>query len=100
MSAKKDLPHSGHRERMRRRFSQAGMSFSSFPPHEVLEMLLFFTHRRRNTNPSGHKLIERFGSVDGVLSADPAEISDTEGIGDTAAARFACWNELLKRIEK
>ncbi len=97
---KKSHAHSGHRKRMRQRFAESGMSFAAYPPHEVLEMLLYFSHRRMNTNPLGHTLHDRFGSVGGVLSAEPEQLAGIKGVGAETAARFAYWNELLKRCEK
>lgn len=58
----------GHRQRMRARFYKEGID--SFEPHEVLEMLLYFSLPRIDTNPLAHKLIEKFGSFHGVLEAN------------------------------
>lgn len=92
--------HSGHRSRMRRKFVEAGMSFEAFPPHEVLEMMLFFCCKRRNTNPLAHRLLERFGSLSAVLRADTEQLSSTEGVGTDTAVRLAFWRELFKRCKK
>lgn len=64
----------GHRQRMRERFYSEGID--SFQPHEALEMILYFTIPRKDTNPLAHKLIERFGSFHGVLEADKNDLSD------------------------
>ena len=46
-------PHKNHRQRMFDRYAQDG--FSTFEDHEILEMLLFFSIPRRNTNDAaGH----------------------------------------------
>lgn len=58
----------GHRQRMRKRFYKEGID--SFEPHEVLEMLLYFSLPRVDTNPLAHELIEKFGSFHGVLEAN------------------------------
>lgn len=57
----------GHRQRMRNRFYKEGID--SFEPHEALEMILYFTIPRHDTNAIAHKLIEHFGSFHGVLEA-------------------------------
>lgn len=62
----------GHRERMRKRFYAKGLD--GFEPHEALEMLLFFTIPRKNTNQLAHDLIERFGSFHGVLEANREDL--------------------------
>lgn len=94
------LPHSGHRKRMRSRFVDSGMSFSSWQPHEVLEVMLYLCHRRCNTNPVAHRLYDRFGSVGGALDAPPEKLLEIPGVGVETAARFAFWSELFKYCEK
>lgn len=72
-------PHKDHRGRLRARFLRAGLS--DFAPHNVLELLLFYAIARRDTNPLAHALLDRFGTVDAVLSADEAALSSVTGIG-------------------
>lgn len=79
--------HEGHRERMRDRYLQNGIG--AFAPHEVLEMLLFFTKPRVNTNGTAHKLMETFGSFNGILDADYNALCNVEGIGPNSAF-FLC----------
>ena len=62
----------GHRQRMRERFYKEGID--SFEPHEVLEMALYFTLPRRDTNALAHKLIDKFGSFHSVLEASREEL--------------------------
>ena len=85
---------------MRLKFKGAGMSFSAFPPHEVVEMLLYFSHKRRNTNPLAHNLCDRFGDVGGVINAGHKELSEIHGVGGETAARFAFLSELFKYCRK
>lgn len=77
------MEHSGHRQRMRERYLKQGLS--GFAPHEVLELLLFYAIPQKNVNPIAHALINRFGSVHGVLSASPQQLQQVEGIGEYAA---------------
>lgn len=51
------------------------------PEHEILEMLLYFSRPRINTNEIAHRLINHFGSLNGVLDATPTELVSVEGIG-------------------
>ncbi len=76
--------HDGHRERMREKFLHYGIDKYT-PPHEVLEMLLFYAIPRKNTNPIAHALINRFGSLSGVLDASIDELCRVEGVGRGAA---------------
>ena len=60
--------HAGHRQRLKNRYLDFGVE--NFSDHELLEMLLFYAIPQRNTNDLAHALIDRFGSLAGVLSAD------------------------------
>ena len=51
------VDHSGHRERMKKRFVEHGLD--NFDDINVLELLLFFAVPRRDTNELAHRLIER-----------------------------------------
>ena len=77
------MEHSGHRQRMRERYLKQGLT--GFAPHEVLELLLFYAIPQKNVNPLAHKLIDRFGSLYGVLNASPQQLIQVEGIGEYAA---------------
>ena len=84
--------HSGHRERMRRRFLQSG--FTSFEPHEVLELILFYGIPRKDTNPIAHELLNRFGSLQGVFSAKPEETVRISGMTQNAATLLSVFRAL------
>ncbi len=75
--------HSGHRDRMRDRFiATAGKGVSD---HELLEMLLFCSIPRKNTNDIAHNLIGRFGSLQGVFDAGIDDLKSVEGVGKNTA---------------
>ncbi len=48
--------HRNHRERMRERYRNNG--FSGFSDHEILEMLLYRTNARSDTNGTAHLLLD------------------------------------------
>lgn len=79
--------HDGHRERMRKRFLETE-SFDGFSEHEIIEMLLFYTHPRRNTNEIAHELINRFGSIAGVIEAGCDDLKQVKYITEGAATLF------------
>lgn len=72
--------HNGHRQRLKDRFAKEGLDH--FEKHQVLELLLFYCLPRQDTNPLAHRLLERFGSIDAVLEATPAQLKEVEGAGD------------------
>lgn len=86
--------HNDHRQRVRARYEEYGLD--SFWEHEVLEMLLFYTIARKDTNPVAHRLIDRFGSLDGVLSAPVSELEKVEGVGHTTAVYLKTLHDLEK----
>ncbi len=75
---KKKNIHDGHRDRVRMRFSETG--FKGMYEHEILELLLFYSVPRRDTNPLAHALIDRFGSLSGVLEAREEQLLQVEGV--------------------
>ena len=78
----KDI-HKGHRARMRSKLELYGPRI--FDTYELLEMLLYYVIPYRDTNPIAKRLLSAFGSLDGVLSADVAELAKIDGIGEKCA---------------
>ena len=87
--------HDGHRARKKEQFRAHGLD--AFADHEALELLLFYAIPRVDTNPVAHRLIERFGSLDGVLSAPPEELEKVEGVGESAATLLSLILPLVRR---
>ena len=76
--------HDGHRDRMRKRFFTNGLS--GFADHEALELLLYYAIPRGDVNPLAHALMDRFGSLSGVLSAPMELLTQVDGVGERTAA--------------
>jgi len=87
--------HDGHRARRKKQFREHGLD--AFAPHEALELLLFYAIPRTDTNPVAHRLIERFGSLAGVLSATPEQLAEVEGVGENAATLLSLVTALCRR---
>ena len=90
--------HDGHRDRMRERFLMEGAD--GLADHELLEMLLYGTIPRGNTNEIAHKLLNEFGSFSNLIEAEPHEITKTAGIGEKSAIFLSLLHELVRRYEK
>lgn len=87
--------HSGHRSRKRRQFRDHGID--AFADHEVLELLLYYAIPRRDTNPVAHALIDRFGSLNAVLSAPVEELERVPGMGANAALLLKLVPQVYRR---
>ena len=75
--------HENHRQRLRDRFAQSPESLNK---HELLELLLFYAIPRKNVNPLAHTLIDKFGTINGVLSASVEDLKTVEGVGEGTAS--------------
>ena len=75
--------HLGRREKLRASFQRYGLE--TFNETQVLEFALGMAIPRIDTNPTAHRLINTFGSLDGVISASPAKLKAVAGVGEGAA---------------
>lgn len=87
--------HDGHRERLRNRFLNNGLD--SLEDHEALELLLFYSISRRDTNPIAHALMKKFGSFSAVLSAPAEELETVEGVGPGTVTLFRLLPQIMRR---
>ena len=88
----------GHRTRLRERFMKEGAG--SFQNHEVLELLLFGSVARKDTNKLAHNLLSKFGGFAGVLNASPEQLMEIKGVGEVTACNIALLKEVFHRYKK
>ena len=74
--------HQGHRARMRERYRSGAPSLASY---ELLEILLYHAVAQKDTNPLAHALLDRFGSLEGVLYASREDLLSVSGVGEKIA---------------
>lgn len=77
--------HEGHRQRMFERYNKTG--FDGFSDHEILEMLLFYVFRQKDTNTLAHKILDKYGTLRNVFRTSVPNLMQIEGIGK-ATARY------------
>ncbi len=87
--------HEGHRNRLKTRFLKDGLD--GFEPHQVLELLLFYSIPRKDTNELAHQLLKKYGSLSGVFEADPKDLSKNPGIGENTAFLLSLIPQLSRR---
>ena len=88
--------HAGHRSRLREMFQQNGIE--GMADHQVLELLLTYALPRVDVNPLAHRLLDRFGSLTEVLSAQPDQLQQVQGIGESAAVFLSLLGQVDRRI--
>ena len=88
--------HEGHRERIRETYRKQGMN--GMADHVVLEMLLMYAIPRKDVNDLAHTLLNTFGSLTGVLEADPLRLAEIDGIGERTALFLHSLYDLHRRL--
>ena len=91
-----DSIHSGHRERIREQYQTHGAE--AFLDHQFLELLLTYAIPRRDTNELAHLLLERFGSLESVVTAEIPQLMRVEGVGEHTAVFLRMQGDLFRRL--
>jgi DNA repair protein RadC len=86
----------GHRERLRRRFRDAGADV--LPDYELLELVLFRAMPRRDTKPLAKALLARFGTFAEVLNAPDELLREVPGIGEAAITELGLVRAAALRL--
>ena len=88
--------HAGHRQRLKNRYLEFGIE--NLSDHEALEMLLFYAIPQKNTNDLAHLLIDRFGSLRNVLTADVDSLKAVDGIGEHSAILIKLISDMHRKV--
>lgn len=89
--------HAGHRRRMMDRLLKHADSLND---HELLEVLLFFSIPRVNTNGLAHELLEAFGDLPRVFEGTYEQFMAVKGVGKQTATHLLCLKEIYTRLLK
>jgi DNA repair protein RadC len=83
----------GHRERLRNRFFEVGLD--AFEPHEVLELLLFYSYPRKDTKRLAKGVLNHFHQdFHKLLYANKEELN-AAGLSDSAASLLKLVREVF-----
>ncbi len=94
----KGPPHYlGHRKRLRERFNRDPESLLDY---ELLELLLFYCHPRKDTKPLAKEMLHRCGSLKGIFLAPEEKIKEIPGAGEATALFFKAIREFFSRTER
>ena len=88
----------GHRARLRKRLLNGGAE--ALADYEVLEYLLFAARPRGDTKPIAKALLKRFGTLAGVLNAEPGALASVEGMGEVSAASLKAVALAARRMAR
>lgn len=87
--------HEDHRKRTKARFLSEGLE--NFEPHNVLELLLFYSIPQKDTNEIAHTLINRFGSLSGVFDASFEDLISVNGVSEHTATLIKMIPQLSRK---
>ncbi len=85
--------HDGHRKRLKARFLSQGLT--GFEDHNILELLLFYSIPRSDTNEIAHQLLNEFKSLSGVFDAPVEELCKIKGVSTHTATLIKLIPEML-----
>ena len=87
-----------HRARLRERFMQGGAA--AMPDYELLELILFRAVPRQDMKPLARRLLDRFGDFNRVLSADPRQLAEVEGVGPAVVVDLKLVEASAQRLAR
>ena len=94
-----EKPHfHGHRERLRKRFLEAGPA--ALADYELVELILFNAIPQRDVKPLAKALVEKFGSFAETIAAAPERLAEVKGVKDRAIAEFKIVEAAAERFAR
>ena len=94
MSEEDKKHYHGHRERLREEFLK---NPSDLPEYKFLELLLTYIYSRKDTKPLAKALLEKFGSIWGIINAHPAQLLEIDGLGESFEIFIFVLREFIPR---
>ena len=88
----------GHRERLRKRFMEAGDE--ALADYELVELILFRAIPRRDVKPLAKELIKKFGSFAEAVAAPAPRLKEVEGVSEAVAIEFKIVEASARRFAK
>jgi len=87
-----------YHERLRDRFLSSGEN--ALADYELLKLILFYALPRRDTKALAKMLLQSFGSLAGVLSARPDDLTAVSGLPGTSATLLKAVHTAATRMGK
>lgn len=93
--AKQTHNHKGHRQRLKTQMIESDLS--SFPTHNILEAILFYSIPQVDTNNIAHELLNKFDSLSGIINAKHEQLCMVNGVKDNTSLLIKLIAEITKR---
>lgn len=90
--------HADHRKRMKEKFLKYGLK--QFSEHEKIELLLYYSIPRADTNPIAHRLLNKFGSIRNMVNANIHQLASIDGIGQNSAMLIKLFYEFMREYNR
>lgn len=84
----------GHRKRLREKLNKDEQALADY---EILELVLGTVILRSDTKPLAKELLNRFGTLRGVLDAQDEDLRQLKGFGDSLVSHWKLLRELFSR---
>jgi DNA repair protein RadC len=88
----------GHRERLRKRFLEAGDE--ALADYELIELILFRAIPRRDVKALAKDLLKKFGSFADVVAAPVARLKELDGVSEGVAAELKIVEASARRFAR
>ena len=85
----------GHRKRLRQKLFAGSKGLLDY---EILELILFSAHPRKDVKSIAKRLIKHFGNFTKVFFADFNQLKEVHDIGEASISSIFCVREALGRI--
>lgn len=87
--------HAGHRGRLKAKYMKGGPDSLEF--HEIIELLLFYSIPRKDTNKIAHSIAGKFGgSLANILEASDKMLKEIPGVSDQTVLFFRILADLTR----
>jgi DNA repair protein RadC len=90
--------NAGHRNRLRKRFLQSGLS--GFLDYEIIELLLTLGTPRKDCKQTAKEVLKKFKNLRGVLEATSEDLQTIKGIGPSNVLGLKLFQAVSERYSK
>lgn len=88
----------GHRKRLKEKFLSMDDLSINIPDYELLELLLFFSIPRCDTNDLAKDLLKEFKTINNVIYADKGQLLEVKGIGENTVLLIKIIKTIMHKV--